>query len=122
MGDRRPLRIGHAWLAAAAAALAMVASPASAQQNCWTDATPNECPNGGWHVLQFKNGCTGGEKTVNVCVKWTSGASNGLVARRVAGRPLAASDPNASNSRRHRAFTVGKRGSPRGRRRPAAAL
>ena len=44
-------------------------------------ATPNECPNGGWHVLQFKNGCTGGEKTVNVCVKWTSGASNGLVAR-----------------------------------------
>ena len=81
MGDRRPLRIGHAWLAAAAAALAMVASPASAQQNCWTDATPNDCPNGGWHVLQFKNGCTGGEKTVNVCVKWTSGASNGLVAR-----------------------------------------
>ena len=70
---------GRLWLVVAAAA---IAGPAVAQQNnCWTDATPNECPNEGWHVLRFKNGCSGGERTVNVCVKWTSGVSNGVVTR-----------------------------------------
>jgi len=81
MGDRRPLQIRRLRLAAATAAFAATAGPALAQQNCWTDTTSSECPSGGWHVLQFKNGCSGGERTVNVCVKWTSGVSNGLVAR-----------------------------------------
>ena len=59
--------------AAASALLVAAASPALAEPNCWTDVTPNECPNGGWHVLQFKNSCSGGEKTINLCLKWTSG-------------------------------------------------
>jgi len=77
MGVRRRLRIAPRWAAVAM----LMAAPVSAQQSCWTDVTPNECPSGGWHVLQFKNGCSGGEQTVNVCVKWTSGASSGVVTR-----------------------------------------
>ena len=69
MGDRRPLAIGRLRLAAASALLVAAASPALADPNCWTDVTPKECPNGGWHVLQFKNGCGGGEKTINVCAQ-----------------------------------------------------
>jgi len=81
MGDRRPLAVKRLASAAAGLLLAAAAPAAAQQQNCWTDVTPNECPTGGWHVLQFKNGCSGGERTINVCVKWTSGASQGLVAR-----------------------------------------
>ena len=80
MGNRRPLAIRRFRLAAASVLLPAVASPALAQQNCWTDVTPNNCQSGGWHVLQFKNGCSGGEKTINVCLKWTSGVSSGVVA------------------------------------------
>jgi hypothetical protein len=83
MGNRRCLAIGRLGLAAASAWLIAAASPASAQQNCWTDVTPKDCPAGGWHVLQFKNGCGGGEKTINVCLKWTSGVSVGVVTRLV---------------------------------------
>ena len=81
MGDRRPLSVGPLWLAAAGALALVAASPAVADPNCWTDVTPNECPNGGWHVLQFKNGCSGGEKSINLCLKWTSGTSSGVVTR-----------------------------------------
>ncbi len=81
MGDRRSLAIGRRRLAAASVLLAAAASPAAADPNCWTDVTPKECPNGGWHVLQFKNGCGGGEKTIAICVRWTSGASMGVVTR-----------------------------------------
>jgi hypothetical protein len=81
MGDRRPLATERLRLAAASALLVAAANPALAQQNCWTDVTPSNCQSGGWHVLQFKNGCTGGEKTINVCLKWTSGVSAGVVAR-----------------------------------------
>jgi hypothetical protein len=81
MGDRRPRGKARLRLAAASALLIAAASSALADPNCWTDATTSDCPSGGWHVLQFKNGCSGGEKTINVCVKWTSGTSNGLVAR-----------------------------------------
>ena len=81
MGDRRSLGIERLRLAAASALLVAAANPALADQNCWTDVTPNECPNGGWHVLQFKNACGGGEKTINLCLKWTSGTSSGVVIR-----------------------------------------
>lgn len=81
MGDRRPLAIRRMRLAAASALLLAAASPALADQNCWTDVTPSNCQSGGWHVLQFKNGCAGGEKTINVCLKWTSGVSVGMIAR-----------------------------------------
>ena len=55
MSDRRPLGVWRMRLAAASALIVAAASPAVAQQKCWTDVTPNECPSGGWHVLQFKN-------------------------------------------------------------------
>ena len=77
MAVRRRLRIAPVWGVAAM----LMGEPAAAQQTCWTDVTPSECSSGGWYVLQFKNGCSGGEQTVNVCVKWTSGASNGVVTR-----------------------------------------
>ena len=81
MGDRRPLGIERLRLAAASALLAAAANPALAQQNCWTDVTPSNCQSGGWHVLQFKNGCSGGEKSIDVCLRWTSGPSSGVVTR-----------------------------------------
>jgi hypothetical protein len=81
MGDRRPLGIGRLRRAAASALLIAAASPTLADPNCWTDVTPDACPTGGWHVLQFKNGCGGGEKTINLCLKWTSGTSSGVVTR-----------------------------------------
>jgi hypothetical protein len=80
MGDQRPLAIGRLWLAASALLVA-AASPVLADPNCWTDVSPNECPDGGWHVLQFKNGCSGGEKSIDVCLRWTSGPSSGVVTR-----------------------------------------
>ena len=81
MGDRRPLGTQRLRLAAASALLVAAASPTLAEQNCWTDVTPSNCQSGGWHVLQFKNCCGVGEKTINVCLKWTSGVSAGVVAR-----------------------------------------
>ena len=81
MGVRRPLGKSRLSLAAAGALLVAAAGSAFADPNCWTDVTPNECPNGGWHVLQFKNGCSGGEKSINLCLKWTSGTSSGVVTR-----------------------------------------
>jgi hypothetical protein len=77
MSVRRLLRIA---LPSASVAMLVVTS-ALAQENCWIDVTPNECPDGGWHVLKFKNGCSGGEKSVNVCLRWTSGVSSGVVTR-----------------------------------------
>src|SRR5712691_4716588 len=53
----------------------------AAAQQCWTDATTHGCTSGDWHRLQFRNNCSGGERTVNVCVKWTSGRSSGVVNR-----------------------------------------
>ncbi len=81
MDDRRPLANSRLRLAAASALLLAAASPALADPNCWTDVTPKECVDGGWHLLQFKNGCGGGEKSINVCVRWTSGVSAGVVMR-----------------------------------------
>ena len=81
MGDQRPLATARLRLAAASALLIAAAGPALADPNCWTDVTPDACPTGGWHVLQFKNGCGGGEKTINLCLKWTSGTSSGVVTR-----------------------------------------
>ena len=54
----------------------------SAPQQCWTDVTTHGgCSSGDWHSLQFRNKCSGPERTVNVCVKWTSGRSSGVVNR-----------------------------------------
>jgi hypothetical protein len=72
--------MGRIRLAAASALFVAAANPALAE-NCWTDVTPKDCVSGGWHVLQFKNGCGGGEKTINVCLKWTSGVEAGVVTR-----------------------------------------
>lgn len=72
-------RMRMAWTAAAVILAAGVA-PAWAE-NCWTDVTTHGCAAGGWHLLQFRNNCAGGTRLINVCVKWTSGASAGVVNR-----------------------------------------
>jgi len=71
-------RIGMAL--AAAIVVAAGAAPVRAD-NCWSDVTTHGCVAGGWHLLQFRNNCAGGTRTINVCVKWTSGASAGVVNR-----------------------------------------
>lgn len=61
--------------------MAALVTPAAAQ-NCWTDVTTHGCTSGNtWHILQFRNNCSGGQRTVNVCVKWTSGSAAGRVNR-----------------------------------------
>ncbi|HUZ34590.1 MAG TPA: hypothetical protein VMV19_21175 [Xanthobacteraceae bacterium] len=68
-------------VAGASLAFAAVVVPAAAQ-NCWTDVTvPQSCAPGVFHLLQFKNNCAGGQRTVNTCVKWITGTSAGLVNR-----------------------------------------
>jgi len=74
MRDKRNWRTAIA----AGALVAAAASPAWAV-DCWSDATVSGCESGGWHLLQFKNGCEGGTRMINVCVKWTSGPSAGVV-------------------------------------------
>ena len=78
-------RITIAW-AASAVVLMAGAAPAWAQ-NCWTDVTTHGCANGGWHLLQFRNNCAGEARTMNVCVKWTSGPSAGVI-NRLASLPI----------------------------------
>jgi len=74
---------GRRKVAWAAASLVVAAGAASAAwaDDCWTDVTTHGCAAGGWHQLQFRNDCNGGTRLINVCVKWTSGASAGVVNR-----------------------------------------
>jgi hypothetical protein len=59
--------------------LAALAGAALAQE-CWEDMTPAACPVGTAQILKFKNSCPG-TKTVNVCLKWTSGEQANTVKR-----------------------------------------
>jgi hypothetical protein len=61
------------------------AGPALAQE-CWEDTTPAACPVGTAQILKFKNSCPG-TKTVNICLKWTSGTQAGTVKRFKASAP-----------------------------------
>ena len=62
---------------------AFLAVTAAHAQECWEDVTTNGCEGGeggaDFHQIQLRNTCSGG--TVNVCVKWTSGDSAGVVNR-----------------------------------------
>lgn len=65
----------------AALAVTALAGPAAAQ-NCWVDVTTHEaCKPTEYMSLQFKNICGGGQRTINTCVKWTSGPNSGVVNR-----------------------------------------
>lgn len=68
------------FMIALAAVAAVWADPTLAE-NCWSDVTVHGCAAGAWHTLQFRNNCAGGPRTVNVCVRWTSGTGAGQVNR-----------------------------------------
>jgi hypothetical protein len=66
-------------LVALCSAMSVVPSTA---QNCWADvSTHSGCRPGDAHRLQFRNNCAGGQRTVNVCVLWTTGSSSGQTNR-----------------------------------------
>lgn len=54
-------------------------TPALAQE-CWEDTTPAACPVGTAQILKFRNSCPG-IKTMNICLKWTSGKQANTVKR-----------------------------------------
>ena len=56
--------------------------PSVAAEDCWTDVTVSEpCGPKDWIQLQFKNSCTGGPHSVQVCVRWLTGPNAGVLNR-----------------------------------------
>jgi hypothetical protein len=62
------------------ALLALAFTAPALAQECWEDMTPAACPVGTAQIIKFKNSCAG-TKTVNICLKWTSGQQAGTVKR-----------------------------------------
>jgi hypothetical protein len=62
------------------ALLALAFTTPALAQECWEDTTPAACPVGTAQILKFKNSCPG-TRTVNICLKWTSGQQANTVKR-----------------------------------------
>jgi len=56
------------------------AQPLGTPPNCWTDVTVYQpCAPGIFHKLQFKNNCPGGQRYIQVAVKWITGNNAGQI-------------------------------------------
>jgi hypothetical protein len=65
-------------LVASVALLTGTLAPAAKAEDCWSNVSGSSgCRAGDWHRLQFKNNCAGGQRTINICVLWTTGPNAG---------------------------------------------
>ena len=75
------MRLDFISTAAVTLATLISASGAAFAQTCWTDVSAASCTGREgqyFHVLQFKNNCSGGQRSIDVCVRWTGGPNTGV--------------------------------------------